>query len=135
MPPVIRPFPDIELLVVNYLQGQLGDSYRVCTDLPDKMTQVTIRVTRVSGANRDIAVDRPVVDLDVFSSPDGGRAEASGTAYMLLDMLTALRNLVTPDGVVQYVSTVTGPRWLPDINQDLTRFSASYEFHAHGVAQ
>jgi hypothetical protein len=31
---------------------------------------------------------------------------------------------------VGLVSDVIGPRWLPDINQDMSRIGATYEIHA-----
>lgn len=136
MPPgirSIRPAVDCELLLVEYFQAQMGDNYRLCADLPDPITQVTIRVTQVSGANRNIATDHPIIDLDVFSSPGGGIQEAKTTAIRLQQLCMLMRNLVTPQGTVQSVTTITDPRWLPDINPDLTRYAATYEFHTHGA--
>ena len=46
-------------------------------------------------------------------------------------LLRVARNVVTEAGVLLSVSTVNGPRWLPELNPALRRRSATYEFHVH----
>lgn len=125
--PSVAAFPDIETLLVGWLQPQFTDA-RFSTILPDEITETTVHVTRISGANRDMRVDRPIVDLDVFALDYG---DSVSTALAIQAVLMPVRNLTTDDGVLLYVSTVNGPRWLPEINTALTRFSATYEFHVH----
>ena len=129
MPLPTAQFPDIELLLVSWLGDQGNVTGRLCTDLPAEITGTVIRVLRISGANRSITVDRPIVDIDVFSD-DYADAIAQGLLIQNL-LLFSLRATTTPQGYVQSVSTVIGPRWLPEENQDLVRYGASYEIHAH----
>jgi hypothetical protein len=128
---------DVELLIIKWLPSQLenfrgAESFRVCTDLPLEMGMaigdVTIRVNRTSGANRHRFTENPIVDIDVFAPQ---RSDAVEVALLIQGMFAGIRNLVTEQGVVQSVQTVIGSRWLPDINQDLVRYSASYELHTH----
>lgn len=127
--PSISSFPDSELLITRYLTAAESVTARVVTKLPLPITGTVIRVTRVGGANRSIRVDRPLVDIDVFG-PD--YASVIATAIQVQnELLFSLRNTTTQDGTVQNVTTVIGPHFLPDVNQDLVRYSATYEFHVH----
>src|ERR1700693_6221719 len=127
MPPAIAAFPDIEKLLIGWLQAPLTNT-RVCTVLPADITETPIHVTRISGANKSIRVDRPIVDIDVFALD---HSDSVNVALAVQQVITPMRNVVTSGGVVQSVTTVNGPRWLPEINPALTRYSASYEFHVH----
>jgi hypothetical protein len=125
--------PDIEILVIAYLKAQTGR--KAVTDLPaaDKLAAALplYRVTRVSGESRDYKLDHPIIDLDTFA-PD--RATASLLAREADDLLCnhlPYEHCVQPTGVVTAVSTVVGPRWLPDSNPNLRRFQASYEITDH----
>lgn len=139
MPPVIKPIVDVELLLVKYLQTVLGDNVfdaseiRIATILPEDLPPKAVRVNRVSGAARNRFVDRPIVDIDVFCQGDDAIEASVTLADQIHDLMQAVRNLVTDEGVVSMVDVVIGPRWLPDINQDIFRRSASYELHTHGA--
>lgn len=137
--PGLKGFPDVELLLIGWLDTQLpalrpvegmgeGDGYRVCQDFPETFPVTTVRVTRASGANRNRFTDRPIVDIDVLAP---SYAESSSCSTFIQGMMAGIRNLVTDQGVVQMASCVKGPSWLPDINQDLVRYSATYELHTH----
>lgn len=125
--PVIAAFPDVEVLLIGWLQPQFPGT-RFATILPADITETVIHVTRISGANRSIRVDRPIVDIDVYASTP---AESSDVALAIQQVLMAARNVATDDGVLLMASTVNGPRWLPEINPALFRRSATYEFFVH----
>jgi hypothetical protein len=138
--PSTKILPDIEIFLVNWLPGVLWPALaalvppvnvepRVLQNVPEPVTQAVVRVTRVAGAARNFFVDRPIVDIDVFS-PDFDQSAL--IARIIAQLLTTLRGTSTADGVVQSVSVILGPHWLPEANQNLTRYSGSYEFHAHG---
>lgn len=134
MTAVIPVFPDIELLLVagltSLMQAQLGaNGIRVVTILPASVSLPTLRVKRISGASRNIALDRPVVDFDVFTSNYG---QSSLIARQASAALLALRGEILPNGVITNVNVVQGPRWLPDPDPNLFRFNASYEVFTHG---
>lgn len=127
-------FPDAELMLVagltSLMQGILGDNgVRVVTILPAEITVPTVRVKRISGASRNITLDRPILDFDTFWSNYG---QASLVARQASASLLDLRGVQLSNGVVTNVNVVQGPRWLPDPNPNLYRFNASYEVFVHG---
>ena len=126
-------FPDIDQLLVSFLGGETfantTPATRVVTVLPLHMEELpgpVVRVTRTAGTNRTLFTDRPIVDVDVFATTWGAASLAARQAQNAI--LFTLRGTVRPEGKVQNATTVIGPRWLPDINPALFRFSASYEF-------
>ncbi len=123
-------FPDVEQLLIRWLQTAAELSrVRFCTILPAEITETTVRIYRTAGAARNIRVDRPIVDADVYALDVADSVLIARQIENLL--LTQLMGLQTPDGTVQSVSSVIGPRYLADENQDLIRYSASYEVHTH----
>jgi hypothetical protein len=120
-------FPDIELLLVGWWQPQFPAA-RFATILPADIAGTTIHVTRISGGNRTIRVDRPVVDVDVYALD---HATAVSIALGIQALVKIARNVVTGSGVIQSAVTVNGPRWLPEINPALFRRSATYQFYVH----
>lgn len=127
MPLPTPVFPDVEHLIVVFLTDAERVPPRVLTKLPLPLVPPVVRVTRTSGANRSIYVDRPIVDIDVFGDD---YADASNLARVIQNLLLfTLRATTTPDGTVQDVTTVIGPRWMPDVNPNLVRYGASYEIH------
>jgi hypothetical protein len=130
VPPQTDVFPDIEQLLVSWLGSPASgaDSYHYCTILPGDITETTVRIERTSGANRSIRVDRPIVDIDVYSLTVGDAALA---ARLIQQAILNMRSVVTEDGTVQHASTVIGPRWMPDVNPALFRYGATYELYCH----
>ena len=129
MPVPTAQFPDIELLLITWLKDQGPITGRVTNDLPANITGTVIRVLKISGANRSIRVDRPIVDIDVFSDD---YADAIAQARLVQNLiLFGLRATQTPQGYVQLATTVIGPRWMADVNPALVRYGASYELHCH----
>lgn len=125
MPLPTPVFPDVEHLIVTFLDEAVSVTSRVLTKLPLPIVTPVVRVTRTSGANRSIYVDRPIVDIDVFGDNYEDASELARVIQNLL--LFTLRATTTPDGTVQDVTTVIGPRWMPDVNPNLVRYGASYE--------
>jgi hypothetical protein len=122
-------FPDIEALLVAYLADRTGR--RVVTDLPADLTELLpiIRVACGSGQDDTFRLDHSIVDVDVFGAD---RADASAAAGEVREwLLTDLHTGRQPLGMVTGVRTVMKPRWLPDTNPGLRRFTASYEISAH----
>jgi len=92
------------------------------------MPQTTVRIHRISGAGRDIQVDRPIIDVDVF----GLKAEmgnVSTAAREIQGYIMGLHSAMVTNGVIIHATTITGPRSLPEANQDLCRYSATYEIN------
>jgi hypothetical protein len=125
-------FPDIELMLM-YVLVPLNPDIRFVTVMPaGDLPRITVRVHRVSGAPRNIGVDRPIIDVDVFGfkSDVNSASQAARTiqAQILSLMGVALAN---GSGVIQHATTVIGPRQLPEVNPALVRYSASYEILVH----
>jgi len=134
MTAILTPFPDAELLLVAaltpVLQGIFGDGgVRVVTILPATIKMPTVRIKRISGAQRNIIQDHPILDFDTFSSDYG---LSSTVARQVTPSLLNLRGHQLMNGVIQDVTVVQGPRWLPDPDPNLFRFNASYEVKMHG---
>jgi hypothetical protein len=138
--PLVSPklFPDAELLLINWLpvplaaalaQAGVNAEPQVTMDLPLQITGLVIRVTKIAGKNISRFVDRPIVDLDVFGPVFDDVATTARIIQNLL--LFSLTGQTTQDGTVSLITTSNGPRWLPDVNQNLTRYSATYELHLH----
>lgn len=133
MTATLQPFPDAELILIAgltpVLQGIFGDNgVRLVTNLPAQITIPVVRIKRISGASRDITLDRPILDFDTFWSDYG---QASLIARQASASLLGLRGQQLSNGVITNVNVVQGPRWLPDPNPNLQRFSASYEVFTH----
>lgn len=128
MPPAVAAFPDVELLLIGWLQP-LFPATRFATELPANITETTVHVTRISGADRSIRVDRPIVDIDVYALD---HPTSVNVALAIEAVIRVARNVIVPDvGVLLSASTVNGPRWLPEPNPDLRRRSATYLFYVH----
>jgi hypothetical protein len=134
----VKLFPDAELLLINWLpvplaaalaQAGINAEPQVTMDLPLQITGLVVRVTKIAGKNISRFVDRPIVDLDVFGPVFDDVATTARIIQNLL--LFSLTGQTTPDGTVSLITTSNGPRWLPDVNQNLTRYGATYEIHTH----
>lgn len=133
MTALIKPFPDIELLLVAgmtpVLQGIFGSGgVRIVTILPATIAAPTVRIKRTSGASRSIALDRPIVDVDVFAS-NYGTSSRIGRQFQA--SLLMLRGVQLSNGVISNVNVIQGPRWLPESDPNLFRSGASYEVFTH----
>jgi hypothetical protein len=123
-------FPDPEIMLM-YVLVPLNPDIRFSTILPaGDPTKITARILRTSGVNRNIWVDRPVIDIDVFG-PKSQAGNVSIAARTIQAQMLSLMSATTPNGVIQHVTTVAGPRQLPEVNTNFVRFSASYEMHIH----
>jgi hypothetical protein len=133
---MISIFPDIEVMLL-YVLVPLNPAMRISTSLPaGDLSKTTVRIKRSSGSNRNIGIDRAVVDVDVWGlkSQTGNVSVAART---IQSQMLSLMSAIVKDaggnqvGVIQHVTTVTGPRQLPEVNQSYVRFSASYELQTH----
>lgn len=119
-------FPDVEVELLSVLGPRFsGQQYRFSTKLPGAFTGIAIRIHRISGANRNIVTDRPIVDIDTFSTT--GEPDCSTAARSIQAAMLSLPGVQTTNGVIQRVRTINGPRWLPEENQALIRYGATYE--------
>lgn len=127
---IIQAFPDAESALL-YALVPLEPSIRFVTVLPAGDSSMTIcRVHRISGANRDIYIDRPIVDVDLF----GPRTEAgiiSAAARRIQAHIMGFMSQKVTNGVIQHTSVISGPRPVPEVNPAYVRYSATYEIQIH----
>jgi hypothetical protein len=121
----VATFPDTEAILVGIL-SPMFPGIRFATMMPADIDSTVVRIHRISGANRDIYADRPIVDVDVFAADD---ATASLAARQIQAKILSLAGTtgLGGSGVISLVTTVNGPRWLPEANQNITRYGATYE--------
>lgn len=123
-------FPDAESALMYALVPAFPD-IRFVTSMPGgELPQITVRLHRISGTNRNIGVDNSIVDVDVF----GLKAEmgnVSVAAREIQAFVLGLMSVRVQNGVIVHTTTVNGPRSLPEANQDLCRYAATYELHIH----
>ena|SRR5215813_7261250 len=123
-------FPDIASALL-YALVPLEPDIRFLTVLPAADTdQIMARVHRISGASRDIYVDRPIVDIDVFGpSTDAGLV--SDAARRIQSHVLGFASKTVTNGVIVHANAIAGPRPLPEPNPAYVRYSASYEIQIH----
>jgi hypothetical protein len=129
-------FASIEQLLVAYLPtitGGVAATSELPHDFqnPDGPTFMlpVVFVERISGAELNPRVDRPVVDVDVYA---GDRAQAQDIAETIRHELRSVLPGSTVSGMVfTRVRTVVGPRRLAHANPRVFRYSAHYELLLH----
>jgi hypothetical protein len=127
--PSVPTFPDAESALL-YALVPLEPDVRFVTAMPGELNGITARVHRISGANRNIGVDNPIVDIDVFG-PKAETGSVSNAARDIQGDVLSLMGKVVANGVIQHATTVVGPRQLPEANPNIVRYSATYELHIH----
>jgi hypothetical protein len=123
-------FPDPETMLMYALVPEFPE-YRFVTVMPyGDPSKITARIRRTGGALIHVGLDRVVVDIDVFG-PKSQIGNVSAAARDIQSQMMSFMSAVLPNGVIQHVSTVASPRQLPEVNQNLVRYSASYEMSVH----
>jgi hypothetical protein len=122
--------PDIESALL-YALVPLEPDIRFVTIMPGgDLAQMTARIHRISGANRNIHVDRPIVDIDVYG-PKSEAGTVSAAARSIQADIHSFAGIKVMNGVIQHANTIAGPRQLPEANPDIVRYSATYEILIH----
>jgi len=122
----VSVFPDVASALL-YALVPLEPDIRFLTVLPaGDSAQIMARVHRTSGAGRDIYVDRPIVDVDVFG-PKADVGLVSDAARRIQAHILSFASKIVTNGVIVHANTIAGPRPLPEPNPAYVRYSASYE--------
>lgn len=130
-------FTSIEKLLVAYLPTITG--VPATTELPhdfqnpDGPTAMlpVVFVERISGADLDPVLDRPVIDVDVYA---GTRAQAQEIAETIrTELRFNLPGSTVGGAVFTRTRTIVAPRVLPHANPKVRRYSANYELLLHPV--
>lgn len=104
---------------------------KVFREVPPNLTHAVplVTVARFGGADKNVVIDQPVVQLDVFAST------ADSAEDLAEDLRTALRTRLPKytfgGAVVGRVATFSGPQLLPWSSSNVWRVSARYELTVH----
>lgn len=130
-----RPWPSIERLLVSWLPDQVevpvaAESWADYTtpDMPSSQLPLII-VDRVSGADLDYRMDRPIVDIDVFAATRGEAVDIAEQVRYALRV--ELPGTVFNGVVFTRTRTIVAPRSLAHGNPNVRRFTAEYELVLH----
>lgn len=125
---------DVELLLIGWLQQQLGAGIVVRDELDNNLLDElpTVQVQRVGGADDGFRLDRALVDIDVYAATRSDAITLAATVRGLL--LTQLRGDAHGGAVVSAVSTLSAPAARPYENTGLRRIGATYELNIHPVS-
>jgi len=127
---IVNIFPDAESALL-YALVPLEPDIRFVTVLPAGDSDTIIcRVHRISGANRDIYIDRPIVDVDLFG-PKTDTGNISSAARRIQSHVMGFMSKAVSNGVIQNTSVISGPRQVPEVNPAYVRYSATYEIQIH----
>ncbi|MER7507082.1 hypothetical protein ABTX82_01835 [Streptomyces lavendulae] len=126
---------DVELLVIQWLQAQLGAGVVVRDELDNNLLDElpTVQVERLpAGGDDGFRLDQALVDVDVYASTRGA---AVALAIQIRGLLLGTLPGTTAGGaVVGRVATLTAPGARPYENTGLRRIGATYEIYSHPVS-
>lgn len=126
---------DVELLVIQWLQAELGSGVVVRDELDNDLLDElpTVQVERIAAGDDDgFRLDRAFVDVDVYAATRGAAIALALQIRGLL--LTQLPGSTTGDAVIGRVQTVTAPGARPYENTGLRRVGATYQLYSHPVS-
>jgi hypothetical protein len=125
----LSTLPDVESALMFKLIPSFP-SIRFVTELPagdpDKMI---VRINRSGGFDRRM-VDEATVEIDLWGFRNE-TMDASIAAREIQANLLGTAGLQVQNGVIQQIRTLSGPRRLPEVNQKLCRYNASYQVRLH----
>ena len=126
---------DVELLVIQWLQAQLGSGVIVRDELDNNLLDElpTVQIERIPAGDDDgFRLDRALVDVDVYAATRGAAVAMAMQIRGLL--LGSLPGSVTGGAVVGRVRTEAAPGARPYENTGLRRVGATYEIYSHPVS-
>lgn len=131
---MLTPLPDVEAALLFALVP-MEPSIRFVTVMPTgDLPKITARIRRVSGTvGRHIWIDHPVVDIDLWGQENKGYGytEVSQAARNIQADMQSLMSAIVMNGVIQHVSVISGPKFVPEVNTGLVRNNASYLVRIH----
>lgn len=130
----VTPLPDVEAALLFALVP-MEPSIRFVTVMPaGDLPKMTARIRRVSGTvGVHMWIDHPVVDIDIWGQIDQGYGytEVSQAARNIQADMQSLMSAQVLNGVIQHVTVVSGPKFVPEVNTNLVRSNASYLVRIH----
>ena len=130
----VTPLPDVEAALLFALVP-MEPNIRFVTVMPaGDLPRMTARIRRVSGTvGVHMWVDHPVVDIDIWGQIDQGYGtnEVSLAARNIQADMQSLMSAILPNGVIQHVTVISGPKNVAEVNTKLVRNNASYLVRIH----
>ncbi|MCY0962609.1 hypothetical protein [Streptomyces sp. H27-H5] len=126
---------DVELLVIQWLQAQLGEPVVVRDELDNNLLDElpTVQVERIAAGGDDgFRLDHALVDIDVYAATRGAAVALAAQIRGLL--LAGLPGSTASGGVIGRVATISAPGSRPYENPGLRRIGATYEIYSHPVS-
>ena len=131
---MVTPLPDVEAALLFALVP-MEPNIRFVTVMPSgDLPKMTARIRHVSGTvGRHIWVDHPIVDIDIWGQIDKGYGytEVSQAARNIQADMQSLMSAIVMNGVIQHVTVISGPKFVPEVNTKLVRSNASYLVRIH----
>jgi hypothetical protein len=128
-------FPDIELLVIDYLRSELADRdivARVLSRIPAPETGTVVRVFRTGGISTLRVTDSAQMTFEVYAD----RTETAHDVAQLVRGLVHALTGTTQSGVAFYgVIEFTGPQEFPDPLTDRPRWTFTTQVSVRGTAE
>lgn len=129
-------WPSIEKILVAHLPTITGGVHATVElphdfqnpDGPTHMLPV-IFLERISGAELDPRLDRPIVDIDCYAGDRGTAQDLAET--IRTHFRHELPGMIVGGAVFTRARTVVAPRLLPHANPKVRRYSANYELLLH----
>lgn len=131
---LVTPLPDVEAALLFALVP-MEPNIRFVTVMPSgDLPRITARIRRVSGTvGRHIWLDHPVVDIDIWGQTDKGYGynQVSQAARNVQADMQSLMSAKVQNGVIQHITVISGPKFVPEVNSKLVRSNASYLVRIH----
>ncbi|MEU5016289.1 hypothetical protein AB0G60_02525 [Streptomyces angustmyceticus] len=124
---------DVEVLLIGWLQEQLGDGIVIRDELDNNLLDElpTVQVERVGGTDDGLRLDHTLVDIDVYAAT---RGDAADLAAAIRGLLLGLPGSTVGGAVIGRVRTEAAPISRPYENLGLRRVGGTYSLYLHPVS-
>lgn len=124
---------DAEVLLIGWLQGQLGEGVVVRDETDNALLDElpTVQVQRVGGADDGLRLDFALVDIDVYAE---SRGKALDLAADIRRRLLSLSGSTVGGAVIGRIRTESAPVIRPYENVALRRAGGTYSLYLHPVS-
>src|SRR5262245_41866590 len=126
-------FPDVEALLVTYLQAELlarSDTATVHVSVPNPRPDRFVLVPRLGGARRNIVNDAATIGIACWAATP---AQAGGLAQLVRGLVNALPGKVVSSVPFYQVQEFAGPANLPDPQSDQSRYVFTVSIGVRGT--
>lgn len=135
MPEVIV-FPDVEAIVISYLNAEFvsrSETARASTKVPNPRPTKFVRVLRTGGPSEHLVIDRAQLTLEAWAD----KATAAIALMQLVRGIMRSIDQVTYDGATyQFYAPqeFSGPANLPDPDSSQERYTETFSVGVRGTA-